>query len=528
LKINKETSGRGFKLKPKIIKEIIQLREAKLSMNKIETLTKASKGSINNILKKAVQAAVSQETICAMPNDQLMNLFYPVTPKERKDEPSFEKLKDELAKPCVKAQLLWEEYQLEHPDGMSRSTFFTRLKSAGPPELPKPSMHQTPKGGEKILIDYSGVKMKYYDNGKEIEVEIFVANWMASSYMYVEASPSQKQEDWVASHVRMFRYFGCSPTYLVPDNLKGGVIKADFFDPTINALYLEMARHYDTVVLPTRSRKPQDKAGVESNVKFVQTHIIAALRDQRFTSLEELNEAILVRLAVINEKKMQRYHLSRCERFESLDRPHVKDLPQNDYNITAIVPNVMVEDDHHVRYDRRFYSAPWRLTGSRIDLWMVNRELQIYYDGERVASHPITDLDRGAYITNDLHRPPNHLFVHNLRPLWVLSEAEKIGPRTHQLIRDMIENDSRHCEFAIRKGLGLIELIRDYPPERVESAVAWSIDHAMVRRDDVIRVLEQGLDLVATPIKPAPQAFSLQHQNIRGSGHYQSRPNNYN
>ena len=50
----------------------------------------------------------------------------------------------------------------------------------------------------------------------------------------------------------MFKYFGGVPNILVPDNLKSAVSKACNFDPDINPDYLAMARHYKTVIIPTR------------------------------------------------------------------------------------------------------------------------------------------------------------------------------------------------------------------------------------------------------------------------------------
>ena len=32
----------------------------------------------------------------------------------------------------------------------------------------------------------------------------------------------------------------------MPDNLKSGVTRANFFDPVLNASYYELARHYGT------------------------------------------------------------------------------------------------------------------------------------------------------------------------------------------------------------------------------------------------------------------------------------------
>lgn len=506
------------------IKKILKLRSADVSMNEILLLVGRSKGSVSNTIKKADSLSLTWEQVCDMPPDDLMDLFYPPPVKgANEDWPNFENLRIELSRKGVNIQLLWEEYHEKHPEGLQRSAFYEHLKRAGPPEEPKPNMHQVAKGGERLLIDYSGLKARYFDEkkGEEVEAELFVANWMASSYLYVEASPSQKQEDWVASHVRALKFFGCAPTYYVPDNLKSGVTEADYHDPVINRLYDEMTKHYGGVALPTRARRPQDKASVESNVKFVQTHILGRLRDRRFRSLEELNEAIWELLPKVNDRPMQRYHLSRRERFEELDRPFAISLPKTDFLVTEVKDDVLVQDDHHICYHHHYYSVPWRLTGSRVNLMRLSDELLIYSEGDRVASHPI-DNSRGEYTTNNQHRPPNHLFVQNLKPLWVLNEAQKIGPRTHEIIRNMIDVDPSHCEVAIRKGLGIVELRRDAPSERVESAVGWAIDHAMVTIDDIKRVLEQGLD--QSEPHSGPPKPPCHHQNIRGPEQYNHIP----
>jgi len=53
-----------------------------------------------------------------------------------------------------------------------------------------------------------------------------------------------------------------------------------------------MAEHYDTTILPTRSRKPRDKGKVEGAVLIVERWILARLRHQRFFDLADLNVAI--------------------------------------------------------------------------------------------------------------------------------------------------------------------------------------------------------------------------------------------
>jgi transposase len=85
---------------------------------------------------------------------------------------------------------------------------------------------------------------------------------------------------------------GGVPKAVVCDNLKAGVTAACRYEPGINRTYQEFAEHYDTAILPTRPRKPRDKAKVEVAVQIVQRFVLARLRNRRFFSLYELNAAI--------------------------------------------------------------------------------------------------------------------------------------------------------------------------------------------------------------------------------------------
>ena len=60
-------------------------------------------------------------------------------------------------------------------------------------------MHIDHKAGEKLFVDYAGDKLAIVDpdSGKEQPVETFVAILAASELTYVEASATQRGEDWI-------------------------------------------------------------------------------------------------------------------------------------------------------------------------------------------------------------------------------------------------------------------------------------------------------------------------------------------
>jgi transposase len=70
--------------------------------------------------------------------------------------------------------------------------------------------------------------------------------------------------------------------------LKAAVQKASKYEADLNTDFADMANHYGTAVLPTRSYRPRDKALVENAVRIAYSRIYAPLRDRTFHSLQEL------------------------------------------------------------------------------------------------------------------------------------------------------------------------------------------------------------------------------------------------
>ena len=104
----------------------------------------------------------------------------------------------------------------------------------------------------------------------------------------------------IGAHTRMFGFFGGVPRLVIPDNLKSGVHRANFYDPELNRSYGRMSEHYGTGILPAWPLKPKDKAKVEAGVRVVQLWLLGRLRRQTFFSLEECNREIATALERLN------------------------------------------------------------------------------------------------------------------------------------------------------------------------------------------------------------------------------------
>ena len=189
-----------------------------------------------------------------------------------------------------------------------------------------------------MQTDYAGQTVEVIDpqTGVIRPAQIFVAVLGASSLTFAMASFSQRLPDWIEGQTRALSYFGGVPKAIVCDNLKAGVAKALWFEPTLNQTFAAMAEHYDTTILPTRSRKPRDKGKVEGAVLIVERWILARLRNRRFFSLADLNAAIAVLLEDLNNRPMRHVGKSRRQLFEEIERAALAPLPSDAVRIRRV------------------------------------------------------------------------------------------------------------------------------------------------------------------------------------------------
>ena len=256
----------------------------------------------------------------------------------RKAEPDWTHVHRELRRPGVTLMLLWEEYRAAEPDGYAYSRW-CELYRAWEGRL-SPTMRQSHPAGERLFVDYAGQTVEIVDGrtGEVRAAQVFVAAMGASSYTYAEATWTQSLPDWIGSHTRALAFLGGVPAQLVPDNPKVGVDRANWYEPGLNRTYLDLATHYGTAILPTRVRKPRDKAKVEVAVLVVERWILARLRHRRFFSLAELNEAIAALVADLNARPMRRLGVSRRDLFLELDQPGAQAAAAGSLRVCRVAP----------------------------------------------------------------------------------------------------------------------------------------------------------------------------------------------
>lgn len=504
------------------IRRVLQLlHEAGLSQREAARAAGVSKTSVGEIASCARAAGMTWAQLRELDDDTLHARLYrpPVARSSRHLEPDWAQLHQQLKRPGVTLQLLWEEYQLAHDGRAYKYSAFCE-KYARFAKLLKRSMRQVHKAGERLFVDYAGQTVGLIDahTGEITRAQIFVAVLGASNYTYACATRTQQAEDWTRSIIAALEYIGGTPRLLVPDQPRALISNPDRYEPTTHRLLAELGEHYGVAVLPARPAHPKDKAKVEVGVQVVERWILARLRDRTFTSLGELNRAIAALLAQLNERAFKKLPGCRRSAFEEIDRPALGTLPATRMEVAHFKP-ARVNIDYHIEVAGHYYSVPHRLVGQQVELRVGERTLEVLHKRQRVAAHVI-DTKRGAYTTLAEHMPASHREHAQWSPAKLVAWGERVGAACAGVVRWQMEHRP-HPEQGYRACLGLMRLSREYGTERLEAACARALSIRAPLYKSISSILAAGLDRQSAldqrqrelPAMPA-------HENVRGPGYY--------
>lgn len=502
------------------IREILRLQSLGVGIRATSQSCNCSRNTVREILRTAELHELSWPLPSEMDDTELMKAIYPSAskPANRKPEPDFQYIHEELKHPHVNLRLLWTEFKAQQPDGLEYSQFCNCYRNWA--TKTKAVMHLDHKPGYEMFVDWAGGKMQVIgaDTGEIITAHLFVSTIGASAYPYVEAFPSECLENWVTAHVNAFRYYGGIPHLLIPDNLKTGVKKACNYDPEINKTYLELSEHYGCAIVPARVRKPRDKSLAEGTVGDISTWIAAALRHQRFFSFHELNLSIREKLREFSGKPFQKKDGSRESWFIELDLPALRSLPAKDYEMAAWKVST-VSFNYHIEVEKMYYSVPYTYIQKKVDVKIGTFAIEVYSNHVRISSHPRLRGRAGQYSTNSEHMPPNHREYVEWDSNRFLAWACKIGDNTRELVQQVLA--SRKVEQqAYKSCFGLLKLADRYTAFRLENACQKALALKSPSYTTVNNILKNGMDKADVAVPSAKNNIIPMHSHIRGAGYY--------
>lgn len=516
----------GARLPMRKLRELLRLNAAGLAGRQIGASLGIGQSTVVDYLARARRAGLTWPLPDELTDAALEALLFPPptdVPRGERPLPHWPTVFAELKRPGVTLQLLWDEHRAQHPNSYGYSRF-CELYRAWEGKL-TPTMRQTHIAGERVFVDYAGTTIDIFDaaTGEVHACQLFVAVLGASSYTYAEATRTQTLPDWLGSHTRAFAFFGGVPGMTVSDNLKSGITRACFYEPAVNRSYEEMASHYRTAIIPARPNKPRDKAKVEAGVLLATRWIIAKLRNKKFFTLAELNDAIADCVTTLNGKVSRHLGASRAALFNDIERAALKKLPAEPYEFAAwkeVKPSL----DYHVEVEKHYYSVPHTLIKEKMWARITARTIEVFHNGKRVAAHVRSSSNR-KHTTTDEHMPSSHRRYAEWTPERIVRCAAEIGPSTSALI-EIIMREKRHPEQGFRASIGIIRLAKGYARERFEAACSHALAIGARSYRSVESILRTNADRPSLRHddrnRPANAADGpvIAHDNIRGPNYF--------
>jgi transposase len=504
------------------LRQMLRLYAQGESKLKISGLTGVSRNTLKKYLKIYEKLGLSMPCLEEKSDQELdrlfgENLLPEPTDRYRTLEPLFPGMEKELKKRGVTRRILWDRYIATHPDGFKITQFKHHYQ--GWLKRSKPVMHIEHIAGDKMYIDYAGEKLHLVDEdtGEITAVEVFIAVLGASQLTYVEATLSQRKEDFINSCGHALSYYGGVPMAIVPDNLKSAVTKSDRYEPTLNQAFESFAAHYSTTILPARAYKPKDKSLVEGAVKIAYRRIYSVLDEQVFHTLEELNEAIKEIVEVHNSTKLTGRPDSRRDLFEEVERPALNPLPANAYEFKRQQLSTISVNGHVcLKEDKHYYSVPYQYIGKKVKLLYTSDQVEIFYNYASLALHQRNRKPYG-YTTEDEHMASTHKYLAQWNPDRFIQWAGAIDESVRQFIVRLMDSKS-HPEQSYKACQGVLGYERKVGRERLINACKRAMGYENYSYHAIKTILENRYDQIANP-EPSPDI--PQHENIRGGNYYQ-------
>ena len=411
-----------------------------------------------------------------------------------------EKLEADLS-----AQRIWQDLRSEQGFQGSYSSvkrFVRRLCRKKP--LPFRRMECSP--GEEAQVDFGTGAWVVGPDGRKRRPHVFRIVLSYSRRGYSEAVWHQDTESFLRCLENAFHHFGGVPKTVVIDNLRAGVIQADWYDPELNPKLEEFARHYGTVILPTKPATPRHKGKIERGVGYVRGN---ALKGHTFDSLSAENEHLRTWEQSVAD---HRIHGTTREQvlklFEEHERKALLPLPEDRFPVFQEARR-KVHRDGHVEVDRSYYSVPPEYVARHVWVRWDSRLLRIYNDRfEQIAVH--CKRERGAFSTQQTHLASEKIGRVERGAEWLLGRAALVGPYSAHWTRQMLE--ARGVP-GVRVLLGFLALARDFPSDTIEKACKTALKQKQWRLKSLRRLCRNHPDQEELP-------FMEEHPLIRGLGTY--------
>jgi transposase len=349
--------------------------------------------------------------------------------------------------------------------------------------LPLPFRRIECAPGEEMQVDF-GQGAWIEADGKRRRPHLFRAVLSHSRKGYSEVVWRQDTEAFIRCCENAFRHFGGVTRTTVVDNLKAAVLDSDWFDPNLNPKLADFARHYGTVVLPTRPARPEHKGKVEAGVKYAQNN---ALRGRTFASLGEQNLFLADWERRVADTRIHGTVRQQVGALFERERPALAALPESLFP-SFTEARRKVHRDGHVEFGKAYYSVPPEYLGREVWVRGESRVVRILnHRQEAIALH--ARAEPGRFATSEAHLHAHKRSGVERGAQYWLERCRLIGPHTAAWAEAFL---AQRGVYGLRALQGVVALAKQHPADALEHAAATAKRRGVWRLRDLRRLLTAG------------------------------------
>jgi transposase len=324
-------------------------------------------------------------------------------------------------------------------------------------------------------------------------LHFFVMVLCYSRMIYIEFTLGQGMEQFLSCHRHALEFFGGSPTKVMIDNLKTGVLEHPTGQPPrFNPRYLDFAAHYGFRPVACAPRKGNEKGRVENGVGYVKKNFLAGLELPPFPALNPAGRNWMDTVA--NVRLHGETKCKPLERFAQ-EKSRLRPLPAMAYDCAALRPT-SANGCCRVVLDTNRYTVPYLYASQKLTLKIYPEQLLLYHHEKLIATH-LRSYDRRQDIRNPDHLQELLVQRHRAREQTFLQAFLSLGPQA-ELYARRLQEKRLNAPHHIQK---IVALSQIYGADKVARALDDALKFEAFGCEYIANILEQR---ERQPLVPSP------------------------
>jgi transposase len=366
------------------------------------------------------------------------------------------------------------------------------------PKIPEAFGVQVTLPGEVAEVDFGYAGLKPINAPGE--TPHLVKTWFLSvrlnhsRYAYREMTHDQKVITFIKGITKGFEFFGGVPKRLKIDNLRSAVIKNQHYDLQLNADFLAWANHYGTVINPCTPYSPEQKGGVESDMKYIENNFLS---ERHFSDWPDLQHQFKEWSEMYANQRIHGVTKKvPCDVFLNEEKQTLQLLPATIFSLFERCER-KVQTNCHIFFRNHYYSVPAKLVGQVVTLRFNDKLLKVISGGEEVACHAVSS-EIGTFTTLRSHLPEYKCYgVTEYQQKYEAKMAD-IGAAAHTYFKEILIKQDSYWFKTIRVILGLA---KEYGEEAVNLSLQRALEYHVTDASIIKRIVVKQLYLLGTAPK---------------------------